>query len=149
MKIRLMFIGLFCLVFFFAYGQENISLSSQQQEKSFPFKGGIEAFRQFFNENLNLDMVANPDLPKGKMSVICVIDSLGRADIVSEPAQYYDENKEKLSSYDKKNIGNEFVRVARLVKWENPANLKEIRCMIIVSIPYKADNQECMRVNIW
>ena len=153
MKTRLMLIGLILFVSFLGYGQENISQSAQHQEDGFPFKGGKEACRQFFNENLNLDMVANPGLPKGKLSMICLIDTLGKANVVVEPAQYYySKNKVKLVSYDKKNIGKEFVRVAKLVEWEKPANLKDkkiTRCMITVSIPYSKEEPEGMMFFVW
>lgn len=152
MKTRKMLIGLIFFASFFGYGQENISQSAQHQENIFPFKGGKEACRQFFNENLNLDMIANQALSKGKVSIMCVIDTLGRANIVIEPAQYYDKNNVKLVSYDKKNVGKEFARVAKLVKWEIPANLKDkkiIRCMIIVSIPYSTEEQESMSFFVW
>ncbi len=152
MKTRLMLIGLILFASFTGYGQENISQSVQHQADVFPFKGGKEACRQFFNENLNLDMVANSGLPKGKLTMICIIDTLGKANVVVEPAQYYDENEVKLVSYDKKNIGKEFVRVAKLVEWEKTTNLKDkkiTRCMITVSIPYSKEEPEGMMFFLW
>lgn len=151
-KLRFLLSAFLCVCLFSLYGQENTS-SSNNQKEWLPFKGGKEACRQFFNENLNLDMVANPDLPKGKLSMICLIDTLGKANVVVEPAQYYySKNKVKLVSYDKKNIGKEFVRVAKLVEWEKPANLKDkkiTRCMITVSIPYSKEEPEGMMFFVW
>ena len=151
-KLRFLLSVFLCVCLFSLYGQENTS-SSDNQKEWLPFKGGKEACRQFFNENLNLDMVANPGLPKGKLSMICLIDTLGKANVVVEPAQYYySKNKVKLVSYDKKNIGKEFVRVAKLVEWEKPANLKDkkiTRCMITVSIPYSKEEPEGMMFFVW
>ncbi len=146
-KLRFLLSAFLCVCLFCLYGQENTS-SSDNQKEWLPFKGGIEACRQFFNENLKLDLVTNTNLPKGRLQIICIIDTLGRAKTICEPAQYYDNNNTRLKTYDKTNIGKEFFRVANLVPWDLSMcknEKKSVRFFIVVTIPYIPDDPNSMR----
>lgn len=146
-KLRFLLSAFLCVCLFSLYGQENTS-SSNNQKEWLPFKGGIEACRQFFNENLKLDLVTNTNLPKGRLQIICIIDTLGRVKTICEPAQYYDKNNTRLKTYDKTNIGKEFFRVANLAPWDLSMyknEKKTIRFFIDVTIPYIPDDPNSMR----
>ena len=146
-KLRFLLSAFLCVCLFSLYGQENTS-SSDNQKEWLPFKGGTEACRQFFNENLKLDLVTNTNLPKGRVNIICTIDTLGRVKTIAEPGQYYDNNSTRLQTYDKTNIGKEFFRVANLAPWDLSMyknEKKTIRFFIDVTIPYIPDDPNSMR----
>lgn len=133
MKVQLMIIGFFFLISIYVNGQENASHFDNNQKEWLPYEGGKEACRRFFNENINMDKVADPNLPKGRICIICITDAKGKAKIVAEPAQYYDNHNIRVVTYDTTDIGREFFRVARLIKWNTSCFC---RFMIYITIPY-------------
>lgn len=102
--------------------------------------GETEEFHRFFNENLDLSLVANPKLKKGYIIIDVQLDTSGKANYFMEGTG------ENLYDYKTK-IAKEFMRVFNLIPQWNPAQVyKEgswekmpSAFTIRISIPYKTE----------
>ena len=102
--------------------------------------GETEEFRRFLNENLDMSLVANPNLNKGYVLIDCKLDTSGK------PYYFMEGTGENLYDYRTK-IAKEFMRVLNLIPQWNPilyykdGSWKKIRSIftIIISIPYNPE----------
>ena len=102
--------------------------------------GETEEFRRFFNENLDMSLVADSNLKKGYIILDLQLDTSGKA-------KYFMEGTgENLYDYRTK-IAKEFMRVFNLIPRWNPAQVYKdgswekmpSAFFIRISIPYKPD----------
>ena len=147
MKPLILIICMFFVSFSSVYGQVDSSVIYEYQNNGWvPFPGGAEGLRRFFNENLNMDIVSDPNLEKGHVEVMCILDTLGN------PKYSIEFSEEKRSVYRK--TCKEFQRVANLIpKWEQKEYLKDgswIKATLVFSIlariPYKPDDPKGLKI---
>ena len=102
--------------------------------------GETEEFRHFFNENLDLSLVANPKLKKGYIIIDVQLDTSGKV-------KYFMEGTGK-NLYDyRTKIAKEFMRVFNLIPQWNPAQVYKdgswekmpSAFTIRINIPYKTE----------
>jgi len=105
--------------------------------------GKTEELRRFFNENLNMNIVADTNLKKGRVIIGCILYASGK------PKYFMEGTGENLYDYRTK-IAKEFMRVVNLIPQWNPAEYfkdgswKKIQLTfeILVRIPYNPDNPD-------
>lgn len=102
--------------------------------------GETEEFRRFLNGNLDMSLVANPNLKEGYVMITCKLDTSGK------PYYFMEETGENLYDYRTK-IAKEFLRVANLIpQWNSAQYYKAgswekmpLTFFIRISIPYKPE----------
>jgi len=115
--------------------------------------GKTEELRRFFNENLNLNLVADTNLKKGRIEIICTIYASGKPkyDMDNNVQIYESDRTTRLVTYDHKTkIGREFLRVLNLIPQWNPAEYFKdgswqkikLTFLVHIKIPYKPDNPD-------
>ncbi len=150
-----------CLIFAsfsFVQGQIKTEYARTPREQKRPPSipgdkpGETEELRRFLNENLNLNLVTDTTLKKGRMDIICTIYASGKPKyVMDEGVETYDSNRTRIVTYDHKTkIGREFLRVLNRIPQWNPAEYlkdgswikKELTFFIGIEIPYKPDNPD-------
>ncbi len=148
MKPFIVTICMFFTIISFLQGQVNkveYGKVPKEQEILFPSISGdkpgeTEEFRRFFNENLDMSLVADTNLKKGYIIIDLQLDTTGKANYFMEGTG------ENLYDYRTK-IAKEFMRVFNLIPQWNPAQYYKdgswkkmpSAFSIYISIPYNPE----------